>query len=54
LLKHEGWEILELSEHEFNEWTRDDKIENVKGWLKEAKAKQVEKGLIKDKWEPPL
>ena len=54
LLQHEDWEILELSEKEFKNWTREEKIENVKGWLKEAKAKQVEKGLIKAQWEPPL
>lgn len=39
LLKHEGWEILDLSEKDFKNWTREEKMENVKGWLKEAKAR---------------
>ena len=39
LLKYQDWEILDLTEHEFKNWTRDEKIANVKGWLKEAKAR---------------
>lgn len=39
-----GWDILELSEYEYKDWTRHDKIENIKGWLKEAQQRQVEKG----------
>lgn len=49
VLKHEGWEILDLTEREFNAWTFDQRIDNVKGWLKEAKARQVKKGIISDK-----
>jgi hypothetical protein len=39
LLAHEGWEILDVSEKDFNNWTREEKVENIKGWLKEAKAR---------------
>jgi hypothetical protein len=38
-LKYEDWEILDLSEKEFDNWTTKEKIENVKGWLKEAKER---------------
>lgn len=54
ILAHEGWEILDLSEKDFNNWTHQEKVQNVKGWLKEAKARQVERGLIKDQWEVPI
>mmetsp|Transcript_9830 Transcript_9830/g.7404 ORF Transcript_9830/g.7404 Transcript_9830/m.7404 type:complete len:132 (+) Transcript_9830:97-492(+) len=37
LLKFKGWEIWDLSEAEFNDWTFDERVKNVKGWLKEAK-----------------
>jgi hypothetical protein len=37
ILKHEGWEILDVSEKDFKNWTLDEKLENIKGWLKEAK-----------------
>ena len=39
LLAYEDWEILDLSEKDFKDWTRDEKIENIKGWLKEAKQR---------------
>ena len=39
ILKLEGWEILDLSEKEFNNWTFDERVGNIKGWLKEAKAR---------------
>uniref|UniRef100_A0A7S3IRH5 Uncharacterized protein n=1 Tax=Strombidium inclinatum TaxID=197538 RepID=A0A7S3IRH5_9SPIT len=45
LMRYEGWEVLDLAEKEFNNWNRDDKINNVKGWLLEARAKQAEKGV---------
>ena len=37
LLKHEGWEILDLSQTDFDDWKQQEKIDEVKGWLKEAK-----------------
>jgi len=46
VLKNEGWEILDLSEKEFRNWTYDERISNVKGWLKEAKERQIKKGII--------
>ena len=39
-------------EKQFDDWKRDEKIENVKGWLKEAKEKQIKKGIIPEK--PPV
>lgn len=46
LLKLEGWEVLDLAEGEFKTWTYDQRIQNVTGWLKEAKERQVKKGII--------
>jgi len=37
ILKYDGWEILDLTEKEYNDWTHDEKINNIKGWLKAAK-----------------
>lgn len=42
----EGWEVLELTERMFDNWTREEKEMNVKGWLKEAKERQIKKGII--------
>ena len=49
VLKHEGWEILDLAQKEFKNWTYDERINNIKGWLKEAKEKQIKKGIIEAK-----
>lgn len=49
MLKHEGWEVLDLAEKEFKSWTFDERISNVQGWLREAKARQVKKGIIEAK-----
>lgn len=49
VLKLEGWEILDLTEREFNDWTYDERINNIKGWLKEAKNRQVKKGIMEAK-----
>jgi hypothetical protein len=53
LLKTMDWEVLDLSESEFKAWDRDDKVSNIKGWLKEAKQRQVKKGVAKE-WEKPI
>lgn len=39
VLKHEQWEILDLSEKEFNSWTYYERIDNVKGWLSAARER---------------
>jgi len=39
VLKHEGWEVLDLSEKVFKNWTYHERIQNVSGWLKEAKQR---------------
>ena len=41
--------MLDLSEKEFNSWTFDQRIANITGWLKEAKEKQIKKGVIEAK-----
>jgi hypothetical protein len=37
ILKLKGWEVFELTEPVFKDWTLEERISNVKGWLKEAK-----------------
>ena len=54
LLRYEGWEVLDLSQVDFKNWETEERLTNIKEWLLPAKSKQVERGLIKDKWEPPL
>ncbi len=49
VLKQDGWEILDLTEKEFKNWTYDERIKNVQGWLREAKERQIKKGIIEAK-----
>jgi len=53
MLKLQDWEVLDLSEKDFKNWTTQEKIDNVKGWLKEAKARQIQKGITKE-YEKPI
>lgn len=53
LLKYQDWEILDLSEQEFRNWQTQEKIDNLKGWLREAKQRQIEKGVCKE-YSPPI
>lgn len=53
LLKYQDWEILDITEQEFADWTRDEKINNLKGWLKEAYERQIQKGVC-EAYKPPL
>lgn len=46
LLKQEGWEVYELTEKQFSQWTYDERVHNIKEWLRQAKLRQVEKGVI--------
>lgn len=46
VMKYEGWEILDLSQKEFKTWTYDERVQNVVGWVKEAKERQIKKGII--------
>jgi hypothetical protein len=52
ILKLEGWEILDLTESEFKNWTYDQRISEIKGWLRVAKEKQIKKGILPEK--PPV
>jgi hypothetical protein len=45
-MKLEGWEIMNLSEAEFKEWTYEERVDNIKGWLREARQRQIEKGVL--------
>lgn len=49
VLKHHGWEVLDLSEREFKSWTFEQRVGNLQGWLREAKERQVKKGIIEAK-----
>jgi len=49
VLKYEGWEVLDLTEKEFRSWTYDDRIKNIQGWLREAKERQIKKGILEAK-----
>ncbi|CDW86618.1 UNKNOWN [Stylonychia lemnae] len=46
MLKYHGWEILDLPESEFNSWTYHERLNNINGWIKEAKQRQVKKGIM--------
>ena len=39
LMRYQDWEVLDLTEKQFKDWKIQEKIDEVKGWLKEAKAK---------------
>ena len=45
-LKYEGWEILELSEKVYMDWTLEEKINNIQSWVREAKQRQIDKGVL--------
>ena len=47
----EGWEVLNLNESEFKEWDYNDRLDNIKGWLRQAKQRQIDKGVLPK--EPP-
>jgi len=49
VLKYEGWEVLDLTEKEFRSWTYDERIKNIQGWLREAKERQIKKGILEAK-----
>ena len=41
VLKGEGWQIYDLSEKEFNSWDYEDRVKNIKDWLRAAKDRQI-------------
>lgn len=53
LLGYEDWEILDLAEVDFKDWGQYEKIEEIKGWLKAAEQRQIEKGVC-TAWAPPV
>ena len=46
ILKGEGWQIYDLSEKEFNSWDYQDRINNIKDWLRAAKQRQIENRVL--------
>lgn len=46
MMKLEGWEIYDLSEKEFKSWNYQERVDNIKNWLKAAKQRQIEKGIV--------
>ena len=53
MMRLQGWEVLDLSEKQFRDWKTQEKVDNVKGWLKEALDRQVKKGNAKY-WKAPI
>ena len=47
ILRYENWEILDLSEKDFEDWRTQEKVDEIKGWLIEAKDRQIKKGVLK-------
>lgn len=45
-MKLEGWEILNLTEKEFKNWTYEERIDQIKGWLRAARERQIAKGVL--------
>lgn len=46
ILKLEGWEVLDLAEAEFKSWDYNDRIKQIQGWLRAAREKQIQKGIL--------
>mmetsp|Transcript_8571 Transcript_8571/g.14464 ORF Transcript_8571/g.14464 Transcript_8571/m.14464 type:complete len:98 (+) Transcript_8571:1896-2189(+) len=46
LMRYQGWEVLDLTEKQFNDWKTQEKTDNLRGWLKEAKERQIQNGNI--------
>ena len=46
ILKGEGWQVYDLSEKEFESWDYNDRISNIKEWLKAAKERQIVNGVL--------
>lgn len=51
VLKGEGWQIWDLCESEFESWDYQDRVDNIKNWLRAAKERQIENGELPR--EPP-
>jgi hypothetical protein len=46
ILRLQDWEVLDLDESEFKSWDYNQRISEIQGWLRAAKEKQMEKGVI--------
>lgn len=47
ILRKMGWEIMDVTQRELEDMELD-KIKIFKDWIKEAKARQIEKGIMID------
>lgn len=46
VLRLHGFEVLDLDESEFKSWDYNKRVDEVKGWLRTARDRQIEKGII--------
>jgi hypothetical protein len=46
VLKQEGWEILDVTEAYFKDLTYHQRLNFIQGWIKEAKERQIVKGIV--------
>ena len=46
ILRMQDWEVLDLNESDFKSWDYNERISQIQGWLRAAKEKQIEKGII--------
>ena len=46
VMRLHDWEVLDLDETEFKSWDYNKRVDEVKGWLRSARDKQIEKGII--------
>ena len=46
VLSKEGWEIFDISQAEFDTWDFETRVTTIKTWLKQAKERQMDKGII--------
>jgi hypothetical protein len=46
VLSKEGWEILDLSQAEFETWDFETRVTTIKTWLKQARERQMDKEII--------
>jgi len=46
VLRLHDWEVLDLNETDFKSWDYKKRIDEIKGWLRTARDRQMEKGII--------
>ena len=51
IMRYENWEILDLSEFDFKEMDYQVKVDTLRQWLRSAKERQLENGIIEKERE---